>query len=182
MRGRYLSKERGIFVVGDKQGCLSGRVALRIERQLLIICRTVWCTVLSAAPSCENGGSGQLQKHTHSTPPHPRYSTPTPPGPANKCQHHTSEPCRGMHAEAPTPLRRGHLPAKRRCPIAPKCDKPLMCRRHNARACSVSTPYRWIRFLGRISLQRRANRQRGAPLQVIETTDPLIHLHPSGVI
>lgn len=39
MRGRYLSKERGIFVVGDKQGCLSGRVALRIERQLLIICK-----------------------------------------------------------------------------------------------------------------------------------------------
>lgn len=31
MRGRYLSKERSIFAVGDKQGCLSKRVGLRIE-------------------------------------------------------------------------------------------------------------------------------------------------------
>ncbi|KAI9530279.1 hypothetical protein NQZ68_004296 [Dissostichus eleginoides] len=55
----------------------------------------------------------------------------------------------------------------------------LMYRCHNTGACSVSTTYRWIFFLGQILLQHRADRS----TPVIDTTDLLIQLgHPSGVI
>ena len=57
-----------------------------------------------------------------------------------------------------------------------------MCCCHNTGACSVSTTYRWICFLQQITLQRRANRQLRSSTRLIETTDLLIQLHPSGVI
>lgn len=109
--------------------------------------------------------SGQLQKHTP-TVPHPTRALPINASVTPRSQ---AEVC------APTPLRRGHLPAKRRRLVCARRDKPsspVASPRH--RGVWVLASYRWIHSFLRILLQQQGPTCKlGAPLQAIMTGRPL---------